>query len=254
LKNRRIHRTEESASIHLAGHDVAYTLKRSSARRTLALGLRDGGRVVVNAPFRLPRGHIDGFLRQHADWLLQRLLRQPEPMIWRDGMVLPLLGRELRLVHRGLAGPMPSQLSLFDQDVGQDAESPVLEGDRLICPGGRGSLEARVMLWYRQQAGIWLDQRLEHLCREQGIAQPAWRLSNARTRWGSLSPAGVVSLNWRLIKASPEEIDYVICHELAHFRQRNHSAAFWAEVARLCPGHESARRRLKEHGPHYFEF
>jgi predicted metal-dependent hydrolase len=87
-----------------------------------------------------------------------------------------------------------------------------------------------------------------------GRVEPAWRLSDARTRWGSLSAKGVVSLNWRLIKASREEIDYVICHELAHFRHRNHSAAFWREVGRLCPDYPAVRARLRACNSLYFQF
>jgi predicted metal-dependent hydrolase len=81
-----------------------------------------------------------------------------------------------------------------------------------------------------------------------------WRLSDARSRWGSLSAKGVVGLNWRLVKASTAEMDYVICHELAHFRQRNHAPAFWREVAALCPDHEAARRQLRQNGKLYFQF
>ena len=55
-------------------------------------------------------------------------------------------------------------------------------------------------------------------------------------------------------KASPEEIDYVICHELAHFRRRDHSPAFWREVETLYPEWETVRRRLRQNGPLYFLF
>jgi predicted metal-dependent hydrolase len=46
------------------------------------------------------------------------------------------------------------------------------------------------------------------------------------------------------MKARPALVDYVVCHELAHLRHMNHSAAFWAEVARMCPGHEALKAEL----------
>jgi predicted metal-dependent hydrolase len=257
MKRRRIARQEEAARIDLAGVDVPYLLKRSSARRTLALRVQESGQLVVNAPLRLPQSHIDGFIRQHVDWIRQHLERRTEAPVWRDGMRLPFLGGELRLTHRGAAGPLPTQLSLdFDDAPGTTANdaTPVLDGDRLICPGGRSGLEAMVLAWYRAYAQAYLGQRLALLCRGQGRIEPPWRLSDARSRWGSLSAKGVVSLNWRLIKASQAEIDYVICHELAHFRERNHAPAFWRQVAALCPGYAAARARLREHGRRYFEF
>jgi hypothetical protein len=69
-----------------------------------------------------------------------------------------------------------------------------------------------------------------------------------------LSAKGVVSLSWRLVKAGTDEIDYVICHELAHFRHRDHSAAFWREVAALFPEYQSMRARLRRHGARYMAF
>ena len=72
-----------------------------------------------------------------------------------------------------------------------------------------------------------------------------WRLSSARTQWGSCSRDGRVRLSWRLIHFSPPVIDYVIAHELAHLRELNHSPRFWREVARLLPGFEAARDQIK---------
>lgn len=254
---RRIARNQEEASIELAGRHFPYVLKRSAARRTLALRVAESGGIVVNAPLRLPQGHVEAFIRQHVDWLMQRMARRPEAIVWRDGLRLPFLGGELRLTHRGAAGPLPTQLALLFDDAPEPSaatDTPVLEGDRLICPGTRGGLEAMVMTWYRAYAQAYLGQRLSVLCREQGRAVPPWRISDARGRWGSLSAKGVVGLNWRLVKAAPTEIDYVICHELAHFRQRDHSPAFWREVARLFPGYAAARARLRDQGRRYFEF
>jgi predicted metal-dependent hydrolase len=257
LKRPRIARHEEEARIELAGRHFPYTLKRSSARRTLALRVQESGTIVVNAPLRLPQGHVEAFIRQHVDWLMQRLARRPEALVWRDGLRLPFLGGALRLTHRGVAGPPPTQLSLLFEETAEsvaEGDSPIIEGDRLICSGSRGGLEALVIDWYQAQAEAYLGQRLAVLCREQGRGLPSWRLSDARGRWGSLSAKGVVGLNWRLIKAIPAAIDYVICHELAHFRHRDHSPAFWREVERLRPGFAAARAHLKEHGRRYFEF
>jgi predicted metal-dependent hydrolase len=78
---------------------------------------------------------------------------------------------------------------------------------------------------------------------------PVRRISirNQRSRWGSCSRRGTISLNWRLIQAPPAVRDYLILHELAHFREMNHSQRFWREVARLCPQFAEAERWLNQH-------
>ena len=70
---------------------------------------------------------------------------------------------------------------------------------------------------------------------------------NQRSRWGSCSRRGTISLNWRIIQAPDHVRDYLILHELMHLRQMNHSARFWKEVATVCPEYEKAELWLKAH-------
>ncbi|MBI5331468.1 MAG: M48 family metallopeptidase [Betaproteobacteria bacterium] len=218
---------------------LAYRLRRSARRRTLVLRVTEAGEVVVNAPLRAARRDIEGFVQRHLEWVhARRGQARMREMVWQEGAHLPFLGTDLTL--------------RFQPRVGRAQVRR--EGDELHCACPPGELEAAVTAWYRRNARDGFAERLALQAARAGIALPPLRLSNARTRWGSLSPKGVVSLNWRLLKAAPEVIDYVICHELAHFRQRNHSAAFWREVERLCPDWQALRRRLKEAGRGYFLF
>jgi len=87
---------------------------------------------------------------------------------------------------------------------------------------------------------------LEHASAHQ---LPVRRITvrNQRSRWGSCSRHGTISLNWRLIQVPPFVRDYLILHELTHMRAMNHSARFWREVERVYPGYEAAERWLKQH-------
>lgn len=218
---------------------LAYQLRRSARRRTLALRVTDQAEVVVNAPLRLGRPEIERFIYRHLDWLHQRRRdAATRHVVWEDGARLPYLGEELTLHLL----PRPGRPALRR------------EGDTLICACAPEGVEAAVRAWYQREARALLAERLALHAARAARPTPPLRLSNARTRWGSLSPNGLVSLNWRLLKAPVEVIDYVICHELSHFRQRNHSPAFWREVATLCPDWQGLRRRLKESGRGYFLF
>jgi predicted metal-dependent hydrolase len=70
---------------------------------------------------------------------------------------------------------------------------------------------------------------------------------NQRSRWGSCSRRGTISLNWRLVQTPLFVRDYLVLHELAHLKEMNHSRRFWSEVARLCPDFPEAERWLKQH-------
>jgi len=106
-------------------------------------------------------------------------------------------------------------------------------------------LPAEAEAQLRRQAARELPSRLRELARLHGYTVLAVSVRNQRTRWGSCSPAGRISLNWRLIQVPPEVRDYVLLHELAHLRHPDHSARFWCELAGLCPEHAEARRWLR---------
>ena len=87
---------------------------------------------------------------------------------------------------------------------------------------------------------------LEHAAAQE-LAVRRVTVRDQKTRWGSCSRRRTISLNWRIIQAPAFVRDYLILHELMHLKQMNHSARFWAEVERACPGYEEAERWLKQH-------
>jgi len=114
----------------------------------------------------------------------------------------------------------------------------------LALEAARLTPEAEARL--RARAAQELPARLLELAGIHGFAVPAVSIRNQRTRWGSCSPSGRISLNWRLVQVPPEVRDYVLLHELTHLRHLDHSARFWRELARLCPHHAEARRWLRQ--------
>ena len=114
----------------------------------------------------------------------------------------------------------------------------------------RGPLLQQVERQLRALAARELPQRLLELARLHGLEEKIRRITirSQRTRWGSCSRRGTVSLNWRLLQLPPSVSDYILLHELAHLRHLNHSPRFWAEVERLCPDYLQAEKWLKQHG------
>jgi len=102
--------------------------------------------------------------------------------------------------------------------------------------------------WFKEQARLYLGPRLKEMARKTGFKYQKFRLSSARTRWGSCSAGGTISLVWRLMMAPPEIIDYLIIHELAHTKEKNHSLAFWRLVEELVPDYKEKRRWLRVNG------
>lgn len=224
---------EQAHSLIVEGTRVELVLRRS-ARRSFALQVDHRGARVA-APWRASLGEVERFVHGHGRWLLDRLRAraqapQPLPFEPADGASLPLFGRRLvlrlgsaRTVRWGRAADGGEELVL---PLAADARRALLR-----------ALRARALAWYRG--------RVEEYCHRLGVAQPALRLSNAATRWGSCSSRSGIRLHWRLIHLEPALIDYVVAHEVAHLVEMNHSPRFWAVVERLYPDWRAARAALR---------
>ena len=99
----------------------------------------------------------------------------------------------------------------------------------------------------RQLATRELPPRVREFAAQHQIEVTRITVRNQKSRWGSCSRRGTISLNWRLIQTPDFVRDYIILHELAHRRHMNHSVRFWSEVERLCPDFRTAERWLKTH-------
>jgi hypothetical protein len=229
----------------LGSEEISFLLRRSPRRRSIGLRIDPAG-LTVSIPAHLPQHEWERILVQKSAWILTRLdamrIHAAPPFVWQAGQMLPFLGGPIELaVENGSARARPLL-----------AEGVL----RVLMPEPQDSdaLETRVLQWYRSEALAFFRHRVAVYARQLGVEISRLGLSNARTRWGSCSSAGVIRLNWRLIKAPPPVIDYVVAHELAHRIEMNHSPAFWQTVSQLCPDYPELRAYLKAHSAHYHRF
>jgi len=101
---------------------------------------------------------------------------------------------------------------------------------------------------YRREARDHLQDRIDYYATEMDVDPSRLELRNQRTRWASCSVQRTLSFNWRLIMAPPDVIDYVVIHELAHLRERNHTHRFWQLVGQYDQEYEHHVEWLKENG------
>jgi predicted metal-dependent hydrolase len=88
--------------------------------------------------------------------------------------------------------------------------------------------------------------RLREKALKTGFHYRSLQLRRQRTRWGSCSSRGVISLNVCAVFQPPEVLDYLLVHELVHTRHMNHSAAYWKTVGEHCSGWKRLDRALSE--------
>ncbi len=102
--------------------------------------------------------------------------------------------------------------------------------------------------WFRGQAEDVLQDRVRKFSGLMGLECRSLQVRFYKSQWGNCSIKGDIKLNWRLILAPLEVLDYVVVHELSHIRHHNHSRAFWALVAHTMPDYKTQRAWLKTWG------
>ncbi|HWS23223.1 MAG TPA: SprT family zinc-dependent metalloprotease [Anaerolineales bacterium] len=211
-------------------------LKRSD-RRSISIVVGTDGKVIVRAPRKTPAGVIDLFVSSKQEWIestkVKMLARKPRPQekdILKDGLLL--LGEPIRVT-------VTDEKSVHYDNI-----------NRILYLPNRPLPQISIILekFYKSQARVYLSGRLNQLAAKTGYQVEKFRLSSARTRWGSCSGKGTISLNWKLLLAPKAVVDYVIIHELCHLDHMNHSPAFWKRVGTHLPDYQRHRDWLKKNG------
>ncbi len=101
--------------------------------------------------------------------------------------------------------------------------------------------------YYLREAKKFILERIQVWSHQMNLHPSQVKFKNQKTRWGSCSSKKIINLNWRLIAAPTEVIDYILIHELAHLAHMNHSSQFWSLVERHCPAYLDAEKWLKNH-------
>ena len=235
----------EQGSVRFGGTTIEYHVRRSARRRKTVDITVDGAGVQVAAPQDTPDEDVRAIVRRRAPWILSHapgvLLNAP-PKGFVSGETLPYLGRNVRMVVS--VGDVRAPEVRFDHwRLRITVPRDLSEGNRSGC------IRRAVVAWYRRRAEARLATIVERWWPRFGGREP-YRLliRDQRQRWGSCAPDGTLRFNWRLAMLRPDLAEYVVVHELAHLRVRNHSTEFWNLLSRAMPDAQERRRRLREVG------
>lgn len=231
-----VHKTPPASTAPAGGAEPGVVFRRSHLAQSYRLTLRRDGTAVATIPLRGSEREARRFVEAHLDWLERARERQRHrprgAEVWTVGTHVLWRG-ELAEIRVATAGEKP-QVALA-ADVFRVAK---LDGDL------RPTLEAH----FARKAKIELPARAWELAAVTGVDVKQVVVRNQRSRWGSCSANGTISLNWRLVQTPEFVRDYIVYHELMHLREMNHSERFWARVEEVCPGWRDAERWIKRNG------
>lgn len=172
---------------------------------------------------------IDGFIEQRKDWIKKHISNnsKKDKFFDLDEGYVNFLGRKALIIF---VKDRPKKYLFKDGK---------LYLQSLIFPSEK-EFESEL----RKFANTFLASRLTAMAQKHGFEVCEIAIRGQRSRWGSCTRAGNISLNYKLIFYDEAVIDYVIIHELCHLRQMNHSKRFWLEVEAIIPEYKRLRRTL----------
>jgi len=207
-------------------------------RKTLSIYIERDGTVTVYAPEKLSQNEIDAILQKReyqiykylAKWELlnaNRILREPV-----NGQSFLYLGRNYYFQ--------------FSNDVAK----LTLKGRYFFLPESeRDKLPEAFKEFYREKGKAFITPRVLQYAAKMGLTPEEVSILELKNRWASCSSKKPkINFHWKVMMAPVTVLDYLIVHELAHFKYKKHDSPFWNEVDKILPNYQKQVDWLKKYG------
>jgi predicted metal-dependent hydrolase len=213
-----------------------WSVRVSPRARRLSVRVYPGGRVEVVVPQGASPVTVQRFVGTHRRWILERVdelsttdASSPAPP---HELSLPAVGKVIPIQYES-PGRGPVRVTMREHGLR-------VSGDL----SNQKAVMAALRAWLMRYAQEMLGAELAQVAAETGFSYRRMQVRRQRTRWGSCSISGTISLNVCLLFLRPDVVRYLLIHELCHTRHMNHSARYWALVATHEPNFRQLDREL----------
>jgi hypothetical protein len=227
-------------SLQYGEKQLVFDVKKSD-RKTIEISVHPDKHLIVKAPKNISQEQLEKKLRKRASWVIKKLRffdnfeLKNTTKNYIGGETHLYLGRQYRLkVSEGTANDVKLTRGFFE----------------ITCKNEIKPEKVKQLLdyWYRAKSEEKYNKYMEEwwpYFDKQGFTRPDLKIRKMKTRWGSLSKKGNVTLNIELIKAPKECIKYVIVHELCHLQYHNHGSDFYSLLEKLMPDWKKRKQKLE---------
>lgn len=222
------------------GKRIDYTLLYAE-RESLEIAVHPDSSVVVKAPYDSTMEKIEQKLRKRARWIIRQqnyfmqFLPRTPARSYVNGETHLYLGKQYRLkVSQAASNSVKLAQGYF----------------HVACKGAVTHSSVRLLMhkWYAEKSQFHFKESLGRCWpyfEKYDVTRPTLAIRSMKTRWGSLSSRGTMTLNREIIKAPRDCIDYVVMHELCHMIVKDHSPHFYQLLESLMPNWEHLKHRLE---------
>ena len=208
-------------------------------RKTVSLTVTPRLKIVVKCPKEMDEKSLNEFLKKKYNWTARQIdffkkFKNKKEKEYISGESVLYLGRQYKLVVKE-----------------SKEEKVLLKGGELnvftsSLVGDSGNNKLILNEWYNKRAKEVFAKRLKEVFKKFDYDfEPILVMKRMSKKWGSFSGKRKITLNPRLIQASRESIDYVLIHELCHFKYRDHGDRFFRLLESKICGWEKVKEKLE---------
>lgn len=222
--------------------DIEILLKKSKKAKRINIRIKPFDGVCMSVPHRMSFNKAKEFAKLHTDWILKnsKKIKEHEKNVITYDENTTFTTREHQL--------------FIERVISNKSSSRVINGKILVkIPAtenikdttNQKIIHNAIKRAYRKEAEKHLSKRLNELSNTHRLPYQDLRIKDLKSRWGSCSSLNNINLSLHLMKLPDELIDYVILHELAHTKHKNHSKNFWDYLETICPESKFLNKKLK---------
>lgn len=222
---------DPSLNIHL--------IRSKKRKKTLSLRIQEDGKVLLSVPYHTPQREIERFLGKAEAWIVKKVWEREKAI--RESQKVFIPGE--RFLFLGESYPLEIRES--------DHQEPPLKlsfGKFVLDQDHLKAARDIFIQFYKREAQEVIPCRLTYYSQRLHLFPKGVRITTAKCRWGSCSHDNRLSFSWRIILAPLAVIDYILIHELAHIKEKNHSERFWKFLESVLPDYRTPRLWLKRNG------
>ena len=219
--------------INIENTIINYSINKKSNIKNITIKVKYPNTVTIVSPKSVNDEFIHDLVESKSRWILNKLNEfknkesENPPILLVDGDKIPYLGNyyTLNVYKEKSIDKIPYNISSNDQYI---------------------KLRELLVNWYLTEGGKLIKERISIYSKKLNLYPESITLKEQKTSWGTCSSIGNIYINWKILLAPLDIIDYVLVHELCHLKHMNHSKEYWALVGTIFPNYKAKRNYLKE--------
>jgi predicted metal-dependent hydrolase len=226
----------------------SYRIRRSHRVANARIVVKPG-QVEIVAPLQIPEHKLHKFVQAKQEWVTQALKKMEVSSPQQSGFVPAEYKSGADMAYQGKVYPLtvlPTKL--------KRVKIEFIDGYKVHIPVAMNAdehnhqIKEALIRWMKKQTKQLVEQLVEVHAAKQQLFPRTISIKTQKSRWGSCGIHNDININWLLIMAPKEVLEYVVVHELCHIKVKNHSSQFWALVAEHMPDYQNRRNWLKKQG------